>query len=369
MPRFPDGQQLPRREHPGRRARARPCRLLEEQSALRPLPRHGRRQHRRARGGARAAHPAGDRGGGPGARRGGARRGARPRVARRRERRAASPALPRVRAGEDGADRDRFSTALRPAPRRGREGEPVSRAAAHADPAACRVRPAVVHRALRARARAVGARHLPRGARRVAVLLPGVRLPDHERGLGLVLARAAAARGRLPAAAALSVGHQGALRRGAAVCLRRADRARRQSLPSRLHPLGAHRREARARARARGDARRGRLRLHPQLPGPRPGGEGGPVRLRGAARRRAARGEPRPGGDPRGDPRAEVQLRRAARRCDRAEERRHAGPYPRARERRPGPGRRPREKGARVHAPRLAARGSPAHGERARRTA
>src|SRR5207247_7755040 len=39
VPRFPDGQQLPCREHPGRRARARPCRLLEEQSALRPLPR------------------------------------------------------------------------------------------------------------------------------------------------------------------------------------------------------------------------------------------------------------------------------------------------------------------------------------------
>ena len=46
-----------------------------------------------------------------------------------------------------------------------------------------------------ARARAVGARHLPRGARRVALLLPGVRLSDHERGLGLVLARAPAARG------------------------------------------------------------------------------------------------------------------------------------------------------------------------------
>ena len=99
---------------------------------------------------------------------------------------------------------------------------------------------------LRARPRAVGARHLPHGARRVAVLLPGVRLPDHERGLGFVLARAPAARGRLPAAADLPRGAQGALRRGAAVRLGRGDRARRQPLPPRLHHLGAHRRASTA---------------------------------------------------------------------------------------------------------------------------
>jgi stage V sporulation protein R len=33
----------------------------------------------------------------------------------------------------------------------------------------------------------MGARHLPHGARRVAVLLSGIRLPDHERGLGVLL--------------------------------------------------------------------------------------------------------------------------------------------------------------------------------------
>ena len=47
------------------------------------------------------------------------------------------------------------------------------------------------------------------------------------------------------------------------------DRARHQSLPPRLHALGAHRRQARPRARSPGDEGRGRLRLHPQLPRPR----------------------------------------------------------------------------------------------------
>ena len=71
---------------------------------------------------------------------------------------------------------------------------------ARADSAASRARPVVVHRPVRAGAGAVGARHLPRGARGVVLLLSRVRLPDHERRLGLVLARAAAARGGFPAA-------------------------------------------------------------------------------------------------------------------------------------------------------------------------
>ncbi len=126
------------------------------------------------------------------------------------------------------------------------------RPGARADPAASGVRSALVHRALRARARAVGARHLPDGALRVAVLLPRIRLPDHERGLGLLLARAPSARGRLPAAAALPLRHQGALGRGAALRRGPGDRARDQPLSPRLHAVGAHRRRRTAsRARAK----------------------------------------------------------------------------------------------------------------------
>src|SRR4030095_11884298 len=65
-------------------------------------------------------------------------------------------------------------------------GLPGATEAAKADPGP-RFAPPLVHRPLRSRARAVGARHLPHGALRVAVLLSGIRLPDHERGLGLVL--------------------------------------------------------------------------------------------------------------------------------------------------------------------------------------
>src|SRR5687767_12910616 len=145
----------------------------------------------------------------------------------------------------------------------------ADRPGAHARAAAPGIRPALVHRQLRARPRAMGARHLPRGARRIALFLPGVRLPDHERGLGVLLARAPAARGRLPAAGALPRGDQGALRRGAAARLGRADRAGDQSLSPRLHAVGAHRGEARPRARAPGDEGRGRLRLRAQLARPR----------------------------------------------------------------------------------------------------
>src|SRR6185436_14623919 len=96
-------------------------------------------------------------------------------------------ALRRVRAGEGGAPAERIPEALRIAARRIAPREPADRPNSRARPAAPGIRPALVHRHLRARARAVGARHLPHGARRVALLLPGVRLPDHERGLGVLL--------------------------------------------------------------------------------------------------------------------------------------------------------------------------------------
>ena len=121
------------------------------------------------------------------------------------DRRAAPRALPGIRRREaEGRARARLPEALQQPARRSRAAAtpPIGPLRAR-DAAASRIRPAVVHRALRARARAVGARHLPRGARRVALLLPGVRLPDHERGLGVVLARAPAARSRFPAAAAV----------------------------------------------------------------------------------------------------------------------------------------------------------------------
>ena len=81
--------------------------------------------------------------------------------------------------------------------------QPTGRCEACAGAAASGARPAVVHRSVRAGAGAVGARHLPRRARRVVLLLSGVRVPDHERRLGVVLARATAARSGLPAAVSL----------------------------------------------------------------------------------------------------------------------------------------------------------------------
>ena len=166
---------------------------------------------------------------------------------------------------------DLSATASAPA---GRERAAGARRAASCapHPAAPGIRPAVVHRQLRARARGLGARHLPRGARRVVLLLPGVRLPHHERGLGLVLARAPAARGRFPAAATststamkahsdvvrpFAVGQQTALainpyHLGFTMWERIVEK----------HGLDT---------RARDAARRGRLRLHPQLSRPRAG--------------------------------------------------------------------------------------------------
>ena len=244
---------IARREHAGDGARARPRRLLQEQPAVRALPRAGRRQHRRAGRSARAPHPAGDRRGRHGA---ASRRCSMPRS--RSSRTSTSTATCTARATRSTCRRrpprprarSSAASATCRAPPRRPAVEPGRRARAGA--AAPGVRSALVHRPLRARARAVGARHLPRGARRVVLLLPGVRLPDHERGLGLVLARAPAARGRLPAAAAVPRRDQGALGRGAALRRRTADRARDQSLPPRLHAVGAHHRRARPRgARAK----------------------------------------------------------------------------------------------------------------------
>ena len=98
---------------------------------------------------------------------------------------------------------------------------------ARADPAGSRARSPVVHRGVRAGARGVGARHLPRRARGVVLLLSRVRLPDHERGLGVVLARAPVARGGLPAAQRVPRRAEDAFRRRAAARGRAAGLARR----------------------------------------------------------------------------------------------------------------------------------------------
>ena len=258
VPRLPGGQQLARREHAGHRARARPRRLREEQPAVRALPGHGRRQHRRAGRRARAPHPAGDRG------RTGSSASKRCSTRRSRSKRTSTSTseLRRARYPEFAASEAAAPTqtdvpeALRAAARRGGAADAADRAQRAPRAAAPRVRPALVHRAVRARARAVGARHLPRGARGVVLLLPGVRLPDHERGLGVVLARAAAARGGLPAADAVPRRDQGALGRGAAV--RRGQQPALAINPYHLgfSHLGAHRREARPRARARSSCAR-----------------------------------------------------------------------------------------------------------------
>ena len=123
--------------------------------------------------------------------------------------------------------------------------------ATRASPAASRARPAVVHSAIRTRARRLGARHLPRRARGVLLLLSGVRDPDHERGLGLVLARTPVARGRLSVAASLRRCHQVSFRCRASARQRRAGRAHDQSLPPGLQPVGSNRGEGRARGGAR----------------------------------------------------------------------------------------------------------------------
>jgi stage V sporulation protein R len=72
-------------------------------------------------------------------------------------------------------------------------------APARAGTAASGARPVVVPRQLCAGARRLGARRTARGTRGVVLLLPSVRLPDHERRLGLLLACPPAARSRFPA--------------------------------------------------------------------------------------------------------------------------------------------------------------------------
>ena len=88
-----------------------------------------------------------------------------------------------------GAFNDRF----RNLPGRRRRGGARERTPARTDSAASRKRPAVVPRALRTGARGLGARRLSRRQARVVLFLPGLRVQHHERGLGDLLARAAAA--------------------------------------------------------------------------------------------------------------------------------------------------------------------------------
>ncbi len=114
----------------------------------------------------------------------------------------------------------------------------AARACARSDPAVPRARSAVAHRGIRAGARRVGARHLPRRARGVVLFLSGVRLPDHERGLGLVLACAPAARGGFPAAERIPRRDEDALRRRAAARRRATGVAGHEPVSPRVLDLG-----------------------------------------------------------------------------------------------------------------------------------
>ena len=343
--------------------------FCEEQPALRALPRHGRRQHRRDRPPrTRTASSSPSR-----------------RTASSSVEQVLDAALaleshidvdgelhrsryPEFVAAQGGAGAEHVPAALQPAARRPRRRRAEDRPGARAGAAAPGVRPALVHRQLRARARAVGARHLPDGARRVVLLLPGVRLPDHERGLGVVLARAAAARGGFPAAAALPVGDQGAFRRGAPVRERPADRARHQSRTTSASPSGsASSRSTASSARARCAREEddfGFIRnwLDEELAEEsglfvyeaRPGDEIRVATKDIAAIREAILAPKFNFGAPRV---AAVELK-------------HDGSLTlaaRPRQRRPRPRREPREAGARVREPRVAPPGQARHRERARR--
>ena len=192
-------------ERAGHRARARSRGLLDQQHAVPAQPGPGRRAHRRA--GRRACAP--DRHGDRGAWAASAWSPCSMRRCRSSSTSTSIRALRRAAlSGTDAPSRapppnDEFSrrfAALGPdtaRPQRDRAGE------ARADSAASGKGSAVVHRAVRAGAGAVGARHLPRRARGVVLFLSRLRLPDHERRLGLVLARAAAARSGFPAAVGL----------------------------------------------------------------------------------------------------------------------------------------------------------------------
>ena len=89
----------------------------------------------------------------------------------------------------DDAFRSRFATLDA-----GAGAAPQIAQAPRAAAAASGARSALVHRHLCARDGELGARHLSRRARGILLFLSGVRHADHERGLGLLLARAAAAR-------------------------------------------------------------------------------------------------------------------------------------------------------------------------------
>jgi stage V sporulation protein R len=90
--------------------------FLEEQRAVRPLPRAGRRQHHRDGGRARASHPAGDRRRRHRARRGGARRRARARIARRHGQELHRETVSDARGCKKRAAKDRVPAALRQLP-------------------------------------------------------------------------------------------------------------------------------------------------------------------------------------------------------------------------------------------------------------
>ena len=140
--------------------------------------------------------------------------------------------------GAASAARKRFPEAVRQ-PAGQRAGcRRAARAYARADSASARARSPVAHRRVRAGARGVGARHLPRRARGVVLFLSRVRLPDHERRLGFVLARAPVARGGLPAAQRVSRRAEDALRRRAAARGRATGVVGHEPVPPRVLDLG-----------------------------------------------------------------------------------------------------------------------------------
>ena len=273
-------EQRPGGEHSGDRPRARARGLLAQQPAVPPLPGAGQRAHRRARRQPRPPDPAGDRDARRAARGSGARCGARARAAHRRRSAAAPRALPGVprrtrRRWWTTTFRKRFA-ALEPAGRQQRRRSRKKRAPVPPHPE----RDLLWFVAqLRAGDGELGARHLPRGARGVVLFLSGVRHADHERGLGVLLARAPAARGGFRAAAGLPGCHQVPLGRGAAGRRRAAGGAQHQSLPPRLRHVGEDRREGRAGGGAPHHGAGRRLRVRAQPPDARAGRGARPVPL------------------------------------------------------------------------------------------
>ena len=139
-----------------------------EQPALRALPRHGRRQHRRARRRARAPHPAGDR-----RLAGGARRGVLDAALALESHVDVNGELHRTRYPEFIPDKptpgERFQQRRAQLPVSEPEAVPLGlQVGPQRTRIPPRIRHALDHRQLRAGARAVGARHLPGSARVVA---------------------------------------------------------------------------------------------------------------------------------------------------------------------------------------------------------